>query len=182
MALGCQLHQHASIPGHGSAGTPARNIRKPPSAYYQHCPKYYTLLHVNYQKLNKSKRIHHSWASSASVLEAGGSLQAAPDFSLLRPSPPSASEEDARFTLEALNARNRGPLQQIPTGGRGAQADNNPRKAGLRPSNFNPRESVKEALLGNVPRNTMLSRLLATNRKQYKKRGNLSECFWKYCV
>ncbi|XP_042334492.1 urotensin-2-like isoform X1 [Sceloporus undulatus] len=52
---------------------------------------------------------------------------------------------------------------------------------GLRPDSFQP-ESVKKVLLAGLPRAMLLSRLLANNRKQYKKRGNLSECFWKYCV
>uniref|UniRef100_A0A8C5JKF2 Urotensin 2 n=1 Tax=Junco hyemalis TaxID=40217 RepID=A0A8C5JKF2_JUNHY len=34
----------------------------------------------------------------------------------------------------------------------------------------------------NHPQNAFLGRLLTKDRKQYKKRGNLSECFWKYCV
>uniref|UniRef100_A0A8B9ZAM9 Urotensin 2 n=1 Tax=Buteo japonicus TaxID=224669 RepID=A0A8B9ZAM9_9AVES len=35
---------------------------------------------------------------------------------------------------------------------------------------------------GNHPRIALLGRFLTKDRKQYKKRGNLSECFWKYCV
>ncbi|XP_028597505.2 urotensin-2 [Podarcis muralis] len=95
-----------------------------------------------------------------------------------------ATDEDARITLEALSSRNRGSsLMQTPRGLVGAQVEDTLRKAGLQPRGFMPsRENVKEVLFGNLPQNTLLSRLLATDRKQYKKRGNLSECFWKYCV
>lgn len=41
---------------------------------------------------------------------------------------------------------------------------------------------LPQALFGNLPQNALLNRLLAESRKQEKKRGNLSECFWKYCV
>ncbi|XP_061457854.1 urotensin-2-like [Rhineura floridana] len=94
-----------------------------------------------------------------------------------------AADEDARIDLEALNSNSRGPLMQTPQGLAGAQVEDTLRKAGLRPNSFTPpRESAKQALFGSLSQNTLLSRLLATGRKQYKKRGNLSECFWKYCV
>uniref|UniRef100_A0A452VIE7 Urotensin-2 n=1 Tax=Ursus maritimus TaxID=29073 RepID=A0A452VIE7_URSMA len=38
-----------------------------------------------------------------------------------------------------------------------------------------------QAFSGQDP-NIFLSHLLARNRKQDKKRGSPSECFWKYCV
>ncbi|KAJ1142404.1 hypothetical protein NDU88_008729 [Pleurodeles waltl] len=47
---------------------------------------------------------------------------------------------------------------------------------------YNPSDNLNEAFYGKRPRNVLLSRLLSKERKQYKKRGNLSECFWKYCV
>ncbi|XP_069468273.1 urotensin-2 [Ambystoma mexicanum] len=50
------------------------------------------------------------------------------------------------------------------------------------PIGYNPSDSVKETFYGQHPRNSLLSRLLSKDKKQYKKRGNLSECFWKYCV
>ncbi|XP_040182405.1 urotensin-2 [Rana temporaria] len=41
----------------------------------------------------------------------------------------------------------------------------------------------KEELFDKHPRISLLSRLQSKDRKQFKKRaGNLSECFWKYCV
>ncbi|XP_040501470.1 urotensin-2 [Ursus maritimus] len=47
----------------------------------------------------------------------------------------------------------------------------------------NPRGSLRrfQAFSGQDP-NIFLSHLLARNRKQDKKRGSPSECFWKYCV
>ncbi|KAM6116700.1 urotensin-2 [Phoenicopterus ruber ruber] len=53
---------------------------------------------------------------------------------------------------------------------------------GLSPSSYSPRENIKETFYGNHPRIALLGRFLTKDRKQYKKRGNLSECFWKYCV
>ncbi|KAM4651792.1 urotensin-2 [Discoglossus pictus] len=56
-------------------------------------------------------------------------------------------------------------------------------KEALNPENYNLEESVKEVLLGKHPRPSLLSGLQSKDKKQYKKRGgNLSECFWKYCV
>ncbi|XP_054435635.1 urotensin-2 [Pteronotus mesoamericanus] len=46
---------------------------------------------------------------------------------------------------------------------------------------FNPRGITRKALSGQEP-NILLNHLLATIRKQFKKRGHPSECFWKYCV
>ncbi|XP_053137393.1 urotensin-2 isoform X2 [Hemicordylus capensis] len=96
-----------------------------------------------------------------------------------------ADAADARLNLEALNSRSGGPQWQAVPGLLGAQANGSPSKAGHGPNSFTPRESVKEVLLGSLPRNTWLSRLLGKERKQDKKRGgggNLPECFWKYCV
>ncbi|KAM5141107.1 urotensin-2 [Mantella aurantiaca] len=48
---------------------------------------------------------------------------------------------------------------------------------------YNMDDSIKEELFDKHPRIALLSRLQSKDRKQYKKRaGNLSECFWKYCV
>uniref|UniRef100_A0A8C9R299 Urotensin 2, alpha n=1 Tax=Scleropages formosus TaxID=113540 RepID=A0A8C9R299_SCLFO len=52
---------------------------------------------------------------------------------------------------------------------------------GLRTAGFFPREALKEVLLEKQSRLNPLIRFLGT-RKQYRKRGNTSECFWKYCV
>uniref|UniRef100_A0A9J8DGL7 Urotensin 2, beta n=1 Tax=Cyprinus carpio carpio TaxID=630221 RepID=A0A9J8DGL7_CYPCA len=48
---------------------------------------------------------------------------------------------------------------------------------GLRTAGFVPSKAAKEVLL----EKPLLSRLLGS-RKQYRKRGSNTECFWKYCV
>ncbi|OCT72825.1 urotensin-2 [Xenopus laevis] len=49
--------------------------------------------------------------------------------------------------------------------------------------NHNIGENIRqEILFGKHPRISLLSLLQSKDKKQYKKRGNLSECFWKYCV
>ncbi|XP_017305638.1 prepro-urotensin II-beta [Ictalurus punctatus] len=58
-------------------------------------------------------------------------------------------------------------------------AGDNIREA-LRTAGFVPRQVVKEALT-EKPWLDPLSRFLG-GRKQYRKRGGNSECFWKYCV
>nr|XP_020655667.1 urotensin-2-like isoform X2 [Pogona vitticeps] len=102
-----------------------------------------------------------------------------------------AIDEDAGLGLEALGSWDRRSLPQSLTGLLEAETD---RQAGIipnkavvsfsdrRPKSFKARENIKEALLGNLPRKVLLNRLLPANRKPFKKRGNLSECFWKYCV
>ncbi|KAI1892485.1 hypothetical protein AGOR_G00133900 [Albula goreensis] len=49
---------------------------------------------------------------------------------------------------------------------------------GLRAAGFIPLQDVKEVLL---EKQGPLRRFLGS-RKQYGKRGNPTECFWKYCV
>ncbi|XP_077168324.1 urotensin-2 [Paroedura picta] len=90
----------------------------------------------------------------------------------------SAANEDAGLNLKALNGRNQGALRQTLPRLLGAQVDSQPSKSGLSSNSFTPRESNKEVLLENLPRNALLNRLLGKDRK----RGSLSECFWKYCV
>ncbi|XP_067287369.1 prepro-urotensin II-beta isoform X1 [Pseudorasbora parva] len=51
---------------------------------------------------------------------------------------------------------------------------------GLRTAGFVPSQAVKEVLL-EKPLLNPLSRFLG-GRKQYRKRGSNTECFWKYCV
>ncbi|CAM4731516.1 unnamed protein product [Leuciscus chuanchicus] len=51
---------------------------------------------------------------------------------------------------------------------------------GLRTAGFVPSQAVKDALLEKQLLNP-LSRFLG-GRKQYRKRGSNTECFWKYCV
>uniref|UniRef100_A0A673J4S2 Urotensin 2, alpha n=1 Tax=Sinocyclocheilus rhinocerous TaxID=307959 RepID=A0A673J4S2_9TELE len=49
--------------------------------------------------------------------------------------------------------------------------------SGLRTAGFVPSKAAKEVLL----EKPLLSRFLGS-RKQYRKRGSNTECFWKYCV
>ncbi|XP_048374453.1 urotensin-2-like [Sphaerodactylus townsendi] len=90
----------------------------------------------------------------------------------------SAPREDAGLNLKALRGKNQGSLRQTLPRLLSTQVDSQPSKSGLGPNSFTSRESVKEGLFGNLPKNDLLNRLLVKNRK----RGSLSECFWKYCV
>ncbi|NWZ13296.1 UTS2 protein, partial [Agelaius phoeniceus] len=87
-----------------------------------------------------------------------------------------AADEDSRLNLERLGSLGSSSLLQL----LGTLTEDS--KAGLTPSNYNPGENIKENFYRNHPQNAFLGRLLTKDRKQYKKRGNLSECFWKYCV
>ncbi|XP_040280222.1 urotensin-2-like [Bufo bufo] len=56
-------------------------------------------------------------------------------------------------------------------------------KEGLSLGTYNMDNVMKEEWLDKQPHMSLLSRLQSKERKPYKKRaGNLSECFWKYCV
>ncbi|XP_069935469.1 urotensin-2 isoform X2 [Oryctolagus cuniculus] len=92
---------------------------------------------------------------------------------------PSARSRDTREPLGALE-RTPVVLQPGPEmlgAGRSARL----READPQTDIFNPRGNLKQAFSGQGP-NILLSHLLARTRKQYKKRGTPSECFWKYCV
>ncbi|NXH44835.1 UTS2 protein, partial [Dicaeum eximium] len=91
-----------------------------------------------------------------------------------------SADEDSRLNLERLGSLGSTSLLQLLPELLGTLTEDS--KAGLTPSNYNPGENIKETLYGNHPRNALLGRFLTKDRKQYKKRGNLSECFWKYCV
>ncbi|NXR57858.1 UTS2 protein, partial [Rhadina sibilatrix] len=91
-----------------------------------------------------------------------------------------SADEDSRLNLERLGSLGSTSLLQLLPELLGTVTEDN--KAGLTPSNYNPGENIKETLYGNHPRLALLGRFLSKDRKQYKKRGNLSECFWKYCV
>ncbi|XP_059722459.1 urotensin-2 [Haemorhous mexicanus] len=91
-----------------------------------------------------------------------------------------SADEDSRLNLERLGSLGSSSLLQLLPELLGTLTEDS--KAGLTPSNYNPGENIKETFYGNHPRNALLGRLLTKDRKQYKKRGNLSECFWKYCV
>ncbi|XP_041332594.1 urotensin-2 [Pyrgilauda ruficollis] len=91
-----------------------------------------------------------------------------------------SADEDSRLNLERLGSLGSSSLLQLLPELLGTLAEDS--RAGLTPSNYNPGENIKETFYGNHPRNAFLGRFLTKDRKQYKKRGNLSECFWKYCV
>ncbi|XP_005143668.3 urotensin-2 [Melopsittacus undulatus] len=91
-----------------------------------------------------------------------------------------SADEDPRLNLERLGSLGSTSLLQFLPGLLGTLTEDN--KGGLSPSSYNPRENIKETFYGNHPRIALLGRFLTKDRKQYKKRGNLSECFWKYCV
>ncbi|NXW04652.1 UTS2 protein, partial [Fregetta grallaria] len=91
-----------------------------------------------------------------------------------------SADEDSRLNLEQLGSLGSTSLLQFLPELLGTLTEDN--KAGLSPSSYDPRENIKEIFYGNHPRIALLGRFLTKDRKQYKKRGNLSECFWKYCV
>ncbi|XP_003212227.1 urotensin-2 [Meleagris gallopavo] len=90
------------------------------------------------------------------------------------------ADEDSRLNLEQLGSSESTSLPQFLQELLGTLVEDN--KAGLTSSSYSPRKNIEEAFYGNHPRIALLGRLLMKDRKQYKKRGNLSECFWKYCV
>ncbi|KFU95440.1 Urotensin-2 [Chaetura pelagica] len=89
-------------------------------------------------------------------------------------------DEELRLNLERLGSLGSTSLLPFLPELLGTLTEDN--KAGLSPSSYNSGESIKETLYGNQPRIALLGRFLTRDKKQYKKRGNLSECFWKYCV
>ncbi|NXJ16608.1 UTS2 protein, partial [Odontophorus gujanensis] len=91
-----------------------------------------------------------------------------------------SADEDSRLNLEQMGSSESTSLPQFLQELLGTLAEDN--KAGLTSISYNPRKNIKETFYGNHPRIALLGRLLSKDRKQYKKRGNLSECFWKYCV
>ncbi|NWX88704.1 UTS2 protein, partial [Nothoprocta ornata] len=88
-----------------------------------------------------------------------------------------SASEDSRLNPERAGSPGSASLLQFLPGLLGTPAEDN--KAG---------EALQQQLhamhtpFGSHPRIALLGRLLTKDRKQYKKRGNLSECFWKYCV
>uniref|UniRef100_G1LAG5 Urotensin-2 n=1 Tax=Ailuropoda melanoleuca TaxID=9646 RepID=G1LAG5_AILME len=92
----------------------------------------------------------------------------------------SAPGGDTRPALDELERVS--PLQMLLEMS-GAGRGDGLREAGLGTDIANPRGSLRrfQAFSGQDP-NIFLSHLLARNRKQDKKRGSPSECFWKYCV
>ncbi|NXY47453.1 UTS2 protein, partial [Ceuthmochares aereus] len=91
-----------------------------------------------------------------------------------------SADEDSRLNLEQVGSPGRASLLQLLPELLGTLTAEN--KAGLSPSGYNPRENIRQTFYGNHPQTALLGRFLTKDRKLYKKRGNLSECFWKYCV
>ncbi|XP_027699841.1 urotensin-2 isoform X2 [Vombatus ursinus] len=90
-----------------------------------------------------------------------------------------SDDEDAKLTLNDLY---RASLLQMLPEIFGAERDQESRKADLSADIFDPQENVKKVFYGKDSKISLLSHLLARTRKQFKKRGTPSECFWKYCV
>ncbi|NWT81435.1 UTS2 protein, partial [Lanius ludovicianus] len=91
-----------------------------------------------------------------------------------------SADEDSRLNLERLGSLRSTSLLQLLPELLGTLTEDN--KAGLTPINYKPGENIKETFYGHHPQIALLGRFLTKDRKQFKKRGNLSECFWKYCV
>ncbi|NXW36618.1 UTS2 protein, partial [Phaetusa simplex] len=92
-----------------------------------------------------------------------------------------SADEDSRLTLERLGSRRSTSLLQFLPELLGTLTEDS--KAGEDPPQHNLSHAVwLQTFYGNHPRIALLGRFLTKDRKQYKKRGNLSECFWKYCV
>ncbi|XP_027963987.1 urotensin-2 [Eumetopias jubatus] len=92
----------------------------------------------------------------------------------------SAPDGDARSALDELE---RVSLLQMLLEMSGAERGDGLREAGLSTDIASPRGSLRKfQAFSGQDLNIFLSHLLARNRKQDKKRGSPSECFWKYCV
>ncbi|XP_061016473.1 urotensin-2 [Dama dama] len=88
--------------------------------------------------------------------------------------------EDVRSTLDELE---RASLLQMLPEMSGAETGEGLRNADPITNIFHPRGNMRkfQAFSGQDPK-LFLSDLLSRIRKQSKKRGPSSECFWKYCV
>ncbi|NXN73544.1 UTS2 protein, partial [Himantopus himantopus] len=92
-----------------------------------------------------------------------------------------SADEDSRLNLERPGSLGSTSLLQFLPELLGTLAEDN--KAGeMYHSNLRDGARGLHTFYGNHPRIALLGRFLTKDRKQYKKRGNLSECFWKYCV
>ncbi|XP_003793290.2 urotensin-2 [Otolemur garnettii] len=92
----------------------------------------------------------------------------------------SAQGEDSRLTPVAPGSAS---LLQVLLEMLGAERGDGLRNADPSINIFNPRGNLRkfQDFSGQDPA-IVLSHLLARSRKEYKKRGTPSECFWKYCV
>uniref|UniRef100_A0A663M1I6 Urotensin 2 n=1 Tax=Athene cunicularia TaxID=194338 RepID=A0A663M1I6_ATHCN len=86
-----------------------------------------------------------------------------------------AADEDSRLSLEQLGNLGSTSLLQFLPELLGTLTEDSKAVTSLMLFDF-------QTFYGNHPRIALLGRFLTKDRKQYKKRGNLSECFWKYCV
>ncbi|NXG79031.1 UTS2 protein, partial [Baryphthengus martii] len=91
-----------------------------------------------------------------------------------------SADEDSRLNLERLASLGSTSLLQFLPELLGTLTEDN--KAGEDLSHRATYRRMPMAFYGNHPRIALLGRFLSKDRKQFKKRGNLSECFWKYCV
>ncbi|NXX95466.1 UTS2 protein, partial [Centropus bengalensis] len=92
-----------------------------------------------------------------------------------------SADEDSRLKPEQLGSPGRAPLLEFLPELLGTPAEDNKAGGSLPHHNFSNAVRL-QAFYGNHPRIALLGRFLTKDKKQYKKRGNLSECFWKYCV
>ncbi|XP_016277776.2 urotensin-2 isoform X1 [Monodelphis domestica] len=91
----------------------------------------------------------------------------------------SADDEDTRLMLEDLGRAS--ILKTLPEI-LDAEREKDSRKFDLSSAVLDQKENGKKAFYEKDPKISLLGHLLAGTRKQFKKRGPPSECFWKYCV
>ncbi|XP_006873164.1 PREDICTED: urotensin-2 [Chrysochloris asiatica] len=95
-------------------------------------------------------------------------------------SPQLSAGEDSRLTLDMLE---RASLLRMRPEMLSAQRGNGLGEADPSTNTFNPRGTPRKfQAFSEQDLKVLLSHLLAGTRKQYKKHGIPSECFWKYCV
>ncbi|XP_076125304.1 prepro-urotensin II-beta [Alosa pseudoharengus] len=115
------------------------------------------------------------------ILATAGSLWAHPTHlvEMSYSGPESAAEDDGRDKLDLTD----GAYLSLDAPGYGFPSlftGEINRDDSLQTAGFAPGQAVKEVLLERPVLNP-LSRFLGS-RRQYRKRGSNTECFWKYCV
>ncbi|NXA40271.1 UTS2 protein, partial [Eudromia elegans] len=94
-----------------------------------------------------------------------------------------SANEDSKLNLERAGSTGSTSLLQFLPRLLGTPAEDNKAGEALpQQLNANACPTSTDIFYGSHPRIALLGRWLTKDRKQYKKRGNLSECFWKYCV
>uniref|UniRef100_A0A8C0IYA2 Urotensin 2 n=1 Tax=Chelonoidis abingdonii TaxID=106734 RepID=A0A8C0IYA2_CHEAB len=93
-----------------------------------------------------------------------------------------SADEDTRLNVERLDSLGKASLLQTLPRLLRAQTEDTPSKEGKALPRTLHIEFFQGTEYQGHPRIALLSHLLAKDRKQNKRRGNLSECFWKYCV